>query len=1265
MRRSRTLGYLGGGHAPDPPVNAKDTLFSTQIGKVLDLISEGPIAGLVTGDARSVLLDGTPILPASFDPDLPPDDPVNTPNFQNIRVAVRLGTPDQTPIPEFPDVETVVACGLQAKKPKDRTGEPIVFTSTTPDLDAVIMNLRVGLMFRTSPAVTGGNKVVFKVFLSVNGGPYANVKQPPPPFWSTLPTDGSWWTPGLVKNNYGIPIFSFPPDPGADPIDTNDFFVIQGKTLKGYGKSIRLELPPGTSQYSLRIEKLNDDPSDTTVAGNSLFLDSVAEVIDAKFSYPHRALVAIQVNAETFGAIPTRTYHMRGIIIGVPSNRDNDPDSPTYRQYTGDWDGTFVQSWTDNPAWLTYETLINKRWGLGQFFPEENLDRWILYRIGKTCDEMVPNGFGGTEPRFTCNAYIQSQADAFDFVMQMTSVFRGMAYWSAGLITFTQDLPTTVVHQFTNANVVDGQFTYTGSSRRARHTIALVRYNNKNDLHRPAVEYVADEDGINRYGPNQIEVTGFGCDSQGQARRVGRAVLLSEIRETEMISFQTGLEGALIRPGQLMEVIDSKKGGKRYAGRLRNRDLNVVELDAEVELTTPLPWQIHVQQPARTEIITAPANTTTLSLSQLPASLDPVQIRVHADMDHDNEFDPTSGNDPLVQIVSINLTTRVLTIIAPGVDATPTKFRVDYVVAFEIVDLSLGPGKYTKLPLANPLGSLPPPDGVWLLVSPNVTPKKYRNTSLREIEGGKFEVLGLQYDETKYADIENDDPLSEADHVFRPTEFSIGPPRSLSAHFTTVSTPHGNTTSLDVAWLPSIGQNTIGYDLRYRKDFGSWIRTPRITATEYSIQNALPGVYQIEVRGVGVGKISGAATLEIVTDGSAPVGAMRVTGLSIQGRGNSDEFTGRDCRFAWRTNVTDIDAPFGDELFGADTTPFPQWFAGFRVEIWDKGGPNGAWRKRRVENGIWDEFYSYTHEKNQEDSVLLNETLAQRDFYAFVRGLDTFGNQGSETQKHAFNRAEPPPLMTFVPSATGTQAFYTPPVDPDNRGIVVYGSLTDPDVEPVESNEIYRGSSNPALIPIPVDSTLHMRWGFFDAFEDNPTEVSGVDSQTVGSITRLDFWDQADHGGLKSLHASGAGSPGNWDNTSGLSILGSFVFKDFPVLVPAGKQLRVSMGINLIAGASFPNNTTKQYNLSLWSALTAGGAAVGSLISSVVSVGKSSGDNQDQTIHKVRVFPATPPVVDTTLYFSASIFKQHPAEGGGVLELDYDAGYFDFFLRNA
>lgn len=638
-----------------------DSLRSTSYVRALDLISEGPIEGLVDG-MRSVFLDDTRLQNAD-----------GTFNFQGFQVVERKGESNQAPIDGFSAVESITSVGVRVQQ-----ATPVVRTITNANTDAVLVTIGVPALQSTdqTTGAVSGSLVRMTLEVQPNGGQWVSViaesvtgslvgyglafgqeqdlAQVPESAVATrvdarvaitdAPQPGAYpfvveyrvsdGTPPDIATNWTIgrsasmevstettittgngeseatstrysAVESFElraagggPLPAARydlrarlvappytaTIQLSGTYVeslpairIAGKTSSRYQRQYRVPLPAGGAPWSIRLTRTTPD-STSAFLQNETWWDSYTEVVSQRLRYPYSALLAVSIDASQFSSIPSRAYDVRLRRVKVPVNYD-----PIARTYSGSWNGTFKTAWTDNPAWCFHDLLTHPRYGLGAFVGE-NVDKWTLYSIAQYCDELVPNGFGGQEPRFTCNIIIGSKAEAFRVLNDMASIFRGLIYWAAGGVTAAQDAPSDPVALFTPANVIDGLFTYSGSSAKVRHTAALVTWNDPQDLCRQKVEYVEDREGIDRYGLVMTEVAAVGCTSRGQASRVGRWLLFSERLQTDAVAFKVGLEGATVRPGNVIKVADPGRAGVRFGGRLLAASTTNLTLDATVTL---------------------------------------------------------------------------------------------------------------------------------------------------------------------------------------------------------------------------------------------------------------------------------------------------------------------------------------------------------------------------------------------------------------------------------------------------------------------------------------------------------------------------------------------------------------------------------------------------------------------------------------------------------------------------------------------------------
>ncbi|EPE0463001.1 TipJ family phage tail tip protein, partial [Acinetobacter baumannii] len=488
-------------------------------------------------------------------------------NFANVSWAERVGLQRQDYIEGFGEgVETPFYKNVQLK-----SGIPSAFTVSNPNADRVRIILAVNSLLSTdrSSGDTYGTSVEFQIKLSVNNGPY-----------EILATK-----------------------------------KITGKTTSRYQRSFSFDLPKkkadGTpiTAWSFQITRTTPD-SNSSYLQNTTFFESYSEVELTKFSYPNVALVATRFSSETFSSIPKREYLVDGLLIKVPSNRNKDGS------YTGPWDGTFKLESSSNPAWILYDLLLSKRYGLGEYITPEMIDESRLYVIGQYCDQLVDDGFGNKEPRYTINCVINTRVEAYDLIVDICSAFNGMAYWAGHMVGFTIDAPGTPQMLFNNTNIV-GDFSYQGTSNKDRHSVAVVTWNDPNDDYKQVPEVVEDPELIERYGIRKTEVMAFGCTSRGQAARYGRWLLYSEHQQSETITFNVGIDAALLLPGDLIYVQDRDRAGKRFGGRLLDCTAKQAVLDDLVDFGefTDLTLVIRLEDGSLAERVIASHTKKTVTVS--------------------------------------------------------------------------------------------------------------------------------------------------------------------------------------------------------------------------------------------------------------------------------------------------------------------------------------------------------------------------------------------------------------------------------------------------------------------------------------------------------------------------------------------------------------------------------------------------------------------------------------------------------------------------
>ena len=350
---------------------------------------------------------------------------------------------------------------------------------------------------------------------------------------------------------------------------------VSGKTTTGYERSHRIDLPRAGSTWTLRLRKTTADANSAKV-GDTMTLQSYTEVIDAKLRYPNTALLYIEFDSSQFnGSIPQISCEPKMRVIRVPDNYD-----PETRIYLGTWTGAFKWAWTDNPAWVFYDLVLSDRFGLGNRLTAANIDKWSLYEVAQYCDQMVPDGKGGsgTEPRYTCNVYVQDRNDAYTVLRDFAAIFRGMTYWGGDHIVALADMPRDIDFSYTRANVIDGLFTYASSTTKTRYTTALVSWSDPENAYADAMEPVFEQRLVARYGFNQLEMTAIGCTRQSEANRKGRWGILTNNKD-RVVTFSVGLDGNIPQPGYIIAVADELLSGKVTGGRIRAVNGRVIELD--------------------------------------------------------------------------------------------------------------------------------------------------------------------------------------------------------------------------------------------------------------------------------------------------------------------------------------------------------------------------------------------------------------------------------------------------------------------------------------------------------------------------------------------------------------------------------------------------------------------------------------------------------------------------------------------------------------
>ncbi|PNL89897.1 host specificity protein J [Aggregatibacter aphrophilus] len=452
------------------------------------------------------------------------DNDTDSFNFKNTEIQFTLGTQDQLPLKGFEASEREVPVNAEVKQ-----AHPLTKTVIDPDVSRLRLTLAVSALFsQNDQGDTHGTSVTFQVLIN-----------------------------NLPRNTY----------------------TIEGKSSSRFFRSYIIENLPEVP-FTVTVKRVTEDSKNQRLQ-NATSWASYTEIIDTKLSYPNMALVGIKTDSRYNPNFPNINFLLHGRLVKIPSNYD-----PVARTYAaGIWKGDFKEDWTNNPAWVFYDLVTNKQIGLGERLGDFGVDKFQLYQIARYCDQLVPDGYGGQEPRMTANLWITDQRSAYEVLSDMASVFRAMVIWNGQQMTATQDRPTDPVCTYTQSNVIDGKFTRQYVAQKAIYTAVEVEYADKRNMYQKAIEYVADDDLIRRYGYNVKKITAFACTSRGQAHRYGKWVLETSRLEQCTITFSVGREGLAHLPGDIIEVADNRYANTNLGGRVLSVNGKTVTLDRPIDFT--------------------------------------------------------------------------------------------------------------------------------------------------------------------------------------------------------------------------------------------------------------------------------------------------------------------------------------------------------------------------------------------------------------------------------------------------------------------------------------------------------------------------------------------------------------------------------------------------------------------------------------------------------------------------------------------------------
>jgi predicted phage tail protein len=620
-KERRVQGHGFGGSKQ--PVNEEDDGRSTAFANLVEIISEGPIQG-IKGHRKGIFLDNTQVANNN-----------GKQNFKGFKFVFRKGTIGQAEFPAFAaGVNSETEVGVQVLK----SDGPITRNIINPELDKIRVRIALQLQKQTKKGVKG-EEIHFRIF----------TKQGTAPFVRRLDRK--------IHAKF------------ASPVEFEYEFKVnnQGGTV---------------DQFAVRVSVITDDGTDEKI--RSLRWQSYTEMITNKLNYQHTAAIAMQFNAEQFNAVPSRSYRIAGRTVRIPSNSIVAPDRGL--NFTSPWDGTLITTpyASADPVWQLYDLLSHKRYGLGKYINVAQIDLWSLYSASVYNNEMVANGFGGFERRYTCNTMIQSKESAWEVINAFCGACNMKAYYADGNVSFWQDTPGPVIRQFTQADIENGDFVYASTAVRSRYTVALVTWNDPKDFYKRAIETVEDPVGIAKYGIRDTEITAFGCTSRGQAIRMGRWALFSSQYETETVTFTCRSWAAYVRPGEIIQVANARRANVRYGGLISNATTTSLWLDslvvgvysAQISVMMPngeleqravssiesVPWGSKtvtkitvanpfsaVPNPESNWLISTPSVKPELFrvLSVAPTTNDPTRVEIVALQYYEGKYAKIENNDPI------------------------------------------------------------------------------------------------------------------------------------------------------------------------------------------------------------------------------------------------------------------------------------------------------------------------------------------------------------------------------------------------------------------------------------------------------------------------------------------------------------------------------------------------------------------------------------------------------------------------------------------
>jgi hypothetical protein len=1042
-----------GGGSSHTPSEAANNLFSNSTGSIVDLISEGEIEGLVNGN-ESIYYNQTALYSDALIPE---------PNFTGVLVQMNNGLVDQPALTGFDNVRTSVGVGQSLPYNVYKT----ISFPNDGTITAVDVTISADSFFevKTDGDIIG-TTVTFDIEKSENGGSF------------TVALNGN----------------------------------ITGKQNNEYDVDFRVPISDTAGTTAIRIKRTKADATNLNVHDLITF-KLFTKIVEHKFTYSNRAVIGHRFDAKQFGnQLPGRAYHVKGIKCSVPSNYD-----PVKRTYTGSWDGTLsgTKQWTNNPAWVFYDLVTAKRYGLGQFFDSALIDLPSLYTIGKWCDDFIADGVSSAQsvtsitrtsttatvtctahgyvsgnyvqiagaaqsaynggfyvtvvdantftytvagspatpatgtitaqkrrPRWVCNANVTSRDDAFNVLKELVSCFRGVLFWMEGKLWAQADLPRSAVKIVTNANVIDGNFTYSGESNRSRISVVNVTWNDPALFYVRAIETYEDPDLIREIGWIPTDVTAVGCTDRAQARQLAKAMLYAQEFESELCTYKASFDHLAVEgdgpigiaPGDLILISDHARGNAVGGGR----------------------------------VVSVGGGGTFIGLQDV------------------TECDWGTGTGTAYIEHAATGTIEYVACTYNGTTATVT--------------LTASPAETVA------------PNDLYIVIQSGFDPEPFRVIKISETGQNIIEIAAVRYNAGKFAAIYDEDQF-DTTNVMRVQQGSfIAAPTDLVVTESYVVNSDFNSRTLEVSWTGVTDQYLDFYSLAYSLD-NSPAQILTTNGNALSIHDVRPGVYSFSIRAVNKLGIQSLPLTGSYTVGLTPTDYAAGTINSVVLLAGGTSFVGKDAAFGWQ--VTSPTATFIDNSGGtAPTTGFTD--PKFRDCLVTMKKIDGT--VLRTESVV-DTHYTYTYEKNFDD----NAGTPLRTFKIEVQYRDIYGQTSAPATLTVANPA--PALPVIVPQVQSGifTVRYIPSTDPDFAGLIIWMS----DVSgftPGNANKVWQDRANPAM-PVTTGGIYYWRYAGYDGFGTTGLTVSGELTLDLATST-----GGADSTGFKEIYRRSPTEPVNPDN---------------------------------------------------------------------------------------------------------------------------------------